>query len=369
MDVLQFRGQAVVSDEFDWVWVFVCGVAVDVSDDVCDGELDTGGFIFLRHILCFLHVSGLLPRYLGTLWVENATLIVSRPMMVTVAKSIDAPIKLVFPRPEPAGGSTKPQYAMLGLGDVVLPGIMIGLALRFDLFLFYLRRQKRVSSADSDTPPTVTKPTYHSLAGRWTDHFWSHSFLGRPLWSATETQPTESPFTFPKTYFKASLVGYVLGMLATLGVMHVWGHAQPALLYLVPGVVGSLWTTALVRGELSLMWGFSEESEDEENSTDGKESQGRGEKERESIFSLSEKKAVEREKRVQSVVGRHVINGDEGAEGGKGRRRKEREVFSFSVEAPWEIKRGKEKKSKAVATRVDVEVGGGEHAGKRARVE
>lgn len=314
-------------------------------------------------------MSGLLPRYLGTLWVENATLIVSRPMMVTVAKSIDAPIKLVFPRPEPAGGSTKPQYAMLGLGDVVLPGIMIGLALRFDLFLFYLRRQKRVSSADSDTPPTVTKPTYHSLAGRWTDHFWSHSFLGRPLWSATETQPTESPFTFPKTYFKASLVGYVLGMLATLGVMHVWGHAQPALLYLVPGVVGSLWTTALVRGELSLMWGFSEESEDEENSTDGKESQGRGEKERESIFSLSEKKAVEREKRVQSVVGRHVINGDEGAEGGKGRRRKEKEVFSFSVEAPWEIKRGKEKKSKAVATRVDVEVGGGEHAGKRARVE
>jgi hypothetical protein len=39
------------------------------------------------------------------------------------------------------------------------------------------------------------------------------------------------------------------------------------------------------------------------------------------------------------------------------------------VEAPWEVKKGMEKKAKAVATRVDAEVGGGEHAGKRARVE
>jgi hypothetical protein len=68
-------------------------------------------------------------------------------MMVTVAKSLDVPIKLMFPRPTPADDPTAASsHAMLGLGDVVLPGIMIGLALRFDLYLFYLHRQKR-------TPP------------------------------------------------------------------------------------------------------------------------------------------------------------------------------------------------------------------------
>lgn len=75
---------------------------------------------------------------------------ICRPMMVTVAKSIDAPIKLVFPRPDAAGSvSDRRQYAMLGLGDVVLPGIMIGLALRFDLFVFYLRQQKRTQADDA----------------------------------------------------------------------------------------------------------------------------------------------------------------------------------------------------------------------------
>ena len=173
-------------------------------------------------------------------------------------------------------------------------------------------------------------------------------------------------------------MGYVLGMLTTLGVMHVWGHAQPALLYLVPGVLGSLWLTALVRGELGLMWNFSEESEDEEDGA----SEAQGDKEktkenggRESIFSLSDKKAAEREGRVKSVVDRHVVS-DEGE--GQGRKtrggRADREVFAFSIEAPWGIKgkgkgrKGEKEEVKAVTTRVDTEVGGGERAGKKARL-
>src|SRR5207247_2573966 len=113
---------------------------------------------------------------------------------------------------------------------------------------------------------TVAKPKYFSLAGRWSDHFWTHSLTGRPLFSASGNGNPEPPFTFPKTYFNASIVGYVLGMLATLGVMHIWGHAQPALLYLVPGVLGSVWLTALFKGELNMMWDFSEAVEEDESS-------------------------------------------------------------------------------------------------------
>ena len=109
--------------------------------------------------------------------------------MVTVAKSLDVPIKLMFPRPgDPEHPTSAPSHAMLGLGDVVLPGIVIGLALRFDLYLFYLRRQKRVHAASGEGSETVEKAEYFPLAGRWSDHFWTHSLMGRPLWAKDESK-------------------------------------------------------------------------------------------------------------------------------------------------------------------------------------
>lgn len=240
--------------------------------------------------------------------------------MVTVAKSLDVPIKLMFPRPAPATDPlAAPSHAMLGLGDIVLPGIMIGLALRFDLYLFYLRRQKRTPAATQGEADTIEKPVYHSLAGRWSDHFWTHSLMGRPLWAASAAKDSkpEAPFTFPKTYFKASLVGYVLGLLTTLGVMMIWNHAQPALLYLVPGVLGSLWLTALVRGEVSLMWTYTEEIEDEEKY---KKKTDHADKNK-----SDDTAKPEPAKRVAS-------------------HRPEREVFSLSIEAPWKLKPSAERK-------------------------
>ena len=51
-------------------------------------------------------------------------------VMLTVAKNVDAPIKLQFPR----DFSTEPrQYSILGLGDIVIPGIFMSLCLRFDV--------------------------------------------------------------------------------------------------------------------------------------------------------------------------------------------------------------------------------------------
>jgi minor histocompatibility antigen H13 len=267
-----------------------------------------------------------------------ALTIASRPMMVTVAKSLDVPIKLMFPRPAPADDpSAASSHAMLGLGDVVLPGIMIGLALRFDLYLFYLRRQKRTPAAQEGEADTIEMEQYHSLAGRWSDHFWTHSLTGRPLWtvSADETKP-EAPFTFPKIYFRASLVGYVLGLLATVGVMMVWNHAQPALLYLVPGVLGSLWLTALARGELSLMWNYTEEIEEEGEASKKKSSE-------------ENKKIVENGEKMQSQgvpVNAEAISSSKKVKSTASHRPK-REFFSFSIEAPWDLKQPPVKENKA----------------------
>ncbi|KAK4550888.1 hypothetical protein LTR36_000468 [Oleoguttula mirabilis] len=204
------------------------------------------------------------------------------PLMVTVAKNLDQPIKLVFPRPDQPnatpGGPPIKSFSMLGLGDIVLPGLMIGLALRFDLYMYYLRKQtKRRSTQHSATGNVeiiehVEKAPYVSVTGNWGDHFWTSRL-------PASARPEKLSISFPKPYFTASMVGYVVGMLTTLGVMSVFQHAQPALLYLVPGVLASLWSTAVARGELKEMWEFSEAitgeqlEGDEKNDAEKKESE------------------------------------------------------------------------------------------------
>jgi minor histocompatibility antigen H13 len=164
--------------------------------------------------------------------------------MVTVATTLDVPIKLVFPHSKRGG--------MLGLGDVVLPGIFMALALRFDLYLYYLRKPAPSAVSHSLTPNSNPKPSYEPATGRWGDRFWTRALPKSALPSGVAAA------AFPKVYFYASVVGYVVGMIATLVVLNAFNHAQPALLYLVPGVLIAVWGTALCRGELKLMWNYAE---------------------------------------------------------------------------------------------------------------
>jgi minor histocompatibility antigen H13 len=192
-------------------------------------------------------------------------------MMITVAKSLDMPIKLLFPRPSPpdmAPEEAKRLHAMLGLGDIVLPGIMIGLALRYDLYMHYLRKQKANSTAADSKESENVKAPFQAISGHQGDVFWTQSwFTGRsllpPQASTAALDALRDGWHFPRPYFWASMTGYVLGLLTTLVFMHIYDHGQPALLYLVPGVLGSLFITGLVRGELWHMWQFSEAEEED----------------------------------------------------------------------------------------------------------
>lgn len=176
------------------------------------------------------------------------------PYMVTVATTLDVPIKLVF--------ESNKRSSMLGLGDIVVPGIFIGLCLRFDHFLHYYRQQKLVpveleteaTSEDGvvstkETQRVVRKPLYINPRGQWGNTFWGHR-------NAT---PAVKAAGFKKTYFKAAMVGYLLAMVVTLVMLLVFKRAQPALLYLVPGVVSAVWITGLVRREINEMWMYTED--------------------------------------------------------------------------------------------------------------
>merc|ERR1712215_227019 len=97
-------------------------------------------------------------------------------------------------------GLNATNFAMLGLGDIVIPGIFIALLLRYDVSL------KRNSNF----------------------------------------------------YFYATFFAYLAGLLLTIFIMHVYKHAQPALLYLVPACLGVPLFLALVRGDLKTMFQYED---------------------------------------------------------------------------------------------------------------
>ena len=207
---------------------------------------------------------------LGALFLYDIYFVFFTPLMVTVATRLDIPAKLVFPRPSrPTEDPTEKALFMLGLGDIILPGMMIGFALRFDLYLFYLRSQTRRtinnfkhvedgandSTSERANDSEVVKAKWHPATGGW----------GERLWNSKTDILRSKRFrgvVFPKTYFRASLIGYFLAMICTLAIMDIYGQAQPALLYLVPGVLGSLWGTALIRGDIKTLWAFDESEDD-----------------------------------------------------------------------------------------------------------
>lgn len=147
-------------------------------------------------------------------------------LMISVASNLELPIKLVFP----GAPATVLRYSemssqtvrslltgssMLGLGDIVVPTAFTSLCLRFDNHVHYKRTQE----------------AFHRL--RW----------------------IKTP------YFAAAIASYVAALIATVGANHLSGHGQPALLYIVPSMLVSVFGVGACNGEVGLLWQYSEELE------------------------------------------------------------------------------------------------------------
>jgi len=131
---------------------------------------------------------------------ENPVGIVARKLhlggVVREAPKLSLPGKLVFPSYHNSG-----HFSMLGLGDIVMPGLLLCFVLRYDAY-------KK-----------------------------SQGMTGSRL-----------------TYFHCSLLGYFLGLLTATVSSEVFKAAQPALLYLVPFTLLPLLTMAYLKGDLRKMW-------------------------------------------------------------------------------------------------------------------
>ncbi|XP_076434544.1 signal peptide peptidase-like 3 [Babylonia areolata] len=127
--------------------------------------------------------------------------------LVREAPKLSLPAKLVFPSSQSTGN-----FNMLGLGDIVMPGLLLCFVLRYDTY-----KKSQVTSAEAGVPPP---PHYVQRV----------------------------------SYFHCSLIGYFLGLLTATVSSEVFRAAQPALLYLVPFTLLPLLTMAYLKGDLRRMW-------------------------------------------------------------------------------------------------------------------
>merc|ERR1719356_1038733 len=123
------------------------------------------------------------------------------------APRLSLPGKLVFPSSQTAG-----HFSMLGLGDIVMPGLLLCFVMRYDAY----KRAQHAKLAEAGIP----LPTH---------------------WQRI-------------SYFHCSLFGYFLGLLTATISSEVFKAAQPALLYLVPFTLLPLFAMAYLKGDLKSMW-------------------------------------------------------------------------------------------------------------------
>lgn len=173
------------------------------------------GLAFAVNGIEFLQLNQVLNGciLLGGLFFYDIFWVFGTDVMVSVAKSFDAPIKLIFPQDIIEHGIYADKMALLGLGDIVIPGIFIALLLRYDMSL---NRNSKV-------------------------------------------------------YFYTSFVAYIMALFCTIFVMHVFKHAQPALLYIVPMCLAAPLTVALIKGDIKTMFAYRDHEEEPTKTTDKSE--------------------------------------------------------------------------------------------------
>jgi signal peptide peptidase-like protein 3 len=144
----------------------------------------------------------------------------SIPLLRHFKRHLELPVKLIIPA-VPHG-----RYMMLGLGDIALPGFLVALALRCDTQLPIVR----VTSKDSADNLESGEPLLSAAAANS-----SKNFVGLNL-------------------FSFALGGYIVGLFTAFFVSSYFNHAQPALIYLVPGVFLPIFFRAWQKGCLMEVW-------------------------------------------------------------------------------------------------------------------
>ncbi|EPE08489.1 signal peptide peptidase [Ophiostoma piceae UAMH 11346] len=200
------------------------------------------------------------------MFVYDLVMVFYTPLMITVASSVQAPLMIAA-----RSGSRR---AMLGLGDIAVPGIFICLCLRYDLYRFYASKIQSVETALETETETVVdgeyitsvstvastrevKAAYVDPSGHWGDWLWTGA-LSKSYAVAAKLTPGVAASTFPKPFFYMSMASYLFGLMLANAAVEYTQKGQPALFYLVPVMLLATWGQGAYTGNLKDMWNYTE---------------------------------------------------------------------------------------------------------------
>lgn len=143
---------------------------------------------------------------LGGLFFYDIFFVFGTDVMMTVATKIEAPVKFLYYTVPSDGIPRDYPFSVLGLGDIVIPGLFVRMLSRVDEAL----QPEKVS------------------------------------------------------YFNAGVLAYAVGLILCFVVNNVTGSGQPALLYLDPLIVGGALLTGAANGQLGDVWNYAAEGADDD---------------------------------------------------------------------------------------------------------
>ena len=234
---------------------------------------------------------------------DNPMNVIARKFNIETQFSKDSPKlslpgKLVVPSYQRAGN-----FSILGLGDIVVPGLLLCFVLRFDAYK--KNQRKNMQSSSTTTSPKATRVLSNPLlllqsctfkrkyftndedeqdiiksssnqefiyqeqprkvnqnnsinSTSRSYYFCCNCLNGGECCLNCQSNHTENGSSYSLknnlTYFHCSLLGYFVGLITATLSSEIFKEAQPALLYLVPFTLLPLLTMAYLKGDLRLMW-------------------------------------------------------------------------------------------------------------------
>ena len=174
--------------------------------------------------------------------------------MITVATKIEAPVKFLF------AGATLPEggkypFGVLGLGDIVIPGIFLAMLREFDIENWWDNNATLFKTKKDEKKMSI----FNRIMGGTSNTSSDVELMYDVNNDENEDNGAVSIDYFKEAqtpYFTNGLVGYAVGLGTTFIVLYSTGQGQPALFYIVPSLLITSLGTAAYRNEVSELWSY-----------------------------------------------------------------------------------------------------------------
>ena len=267
VDLLSHHGNFTVSN------TIACLIAADILQLIGISSFRVAGILLVGMLVY------------DVAWVFASPAAIGENVMLKVATSTDVmngPTRLIFPKiPGSMGEASSFPFALLGLGDIAIPGLLCCLALRYDAsrsidigmrgraaaeaILESISKLTGDESRDEvmNLTGTAAENAYDRIADMELEN--RNRSQGKSETEETDyVMAVSDAVLYNRVYFVSIMTAYIFGLTVAFAANEITGLGQPALLYLVPSCMGALVFTSMSRKEFDRLWRFRDLSKKQE---------------------------------------------------------------------------------------------------------